>query len=64
MCDPEEAPEYEAAPEYEEVLVVVEQGPEEAEPHRFWRCSRCSGLLAGTSFAAVKLRHDRHHGIS
>ena len=54
----------EEPPEYEEVPVVVEEGEEEAIPHRFWVCSRCSGLLAGTSFAAVKLRHDRHHGIS
>jgi hypothetical protein len=49
-----------ALPEYEEVQVVVE-GPPEAVPRRFWICSSCSSLIAGTEPARAQELHNAWH---
>ena len=50
----------EVLPEYEEVQ-MVEEGPEQAVPRRFWICSECSSLIAGSDATLTQERHNTWH---
>jgi hypothetical protein len=49
-----------ALPEYEEVQ-MVEEGPPDLVPRRFWICSECSSLIAGSDATLTQQRHNAWH---